>query len=105
MDKNQATGLILFAAVILVYSLFFANNPEPVREDQAVTQTEVQDLDSPAVNADEPLKPDTVSNALRQQKYGEFSNLTQGTEETITLENAQVRAVLGSDGSLVNLFD
>lgn len=100
MDKNQATGLILFAAVILVYSLFFASSPEPVIEDQAVTNTAIQDAVKPS---DTPIpgqgqEPDSAANVLNQQQFGDFTSLTRGTEEEITLENKDLKVLISSKG-------
>ncbi len=35
MDRNQATGLVLFAVLLLVYSYFFASSPEVPAEPLA----------------------------------------------------------------------
>ena len=95
MDKNQATGLILFAAVLLVYSMFFASVPEPVTENQSLPNTEVQDAANPAVQQQE---PDSIFQARTRQQFGDFSDLTQGSAEEITLENEFLRVVLSSKG-------
>jgi YidC/Oxa1 family membrane protein insertase len=97
MDKNQATGLILFAAVILIYSLFFASVPEPITEDQGLPNTEVQDASASAPTAEQ-QEPDSVLQAKQRQQFGELSNLTQGSEEQIILENEELKLVLSSKG-------
>ena len=90
MDKNQATGLILFAAVILVYSLFFASDPQPVIEPQTTNgSTQVQ---SNAIETDQDLGQvdnainDSLSNLAAKQKYGDFSDLVKGQETATVLE-------------------
>ncbi|MEX2594391.1 MAG: membrane protein insertase YidC [Anditalea sp.] len=97
MDKNQATGLILFAAVILVYSLFFANTPEPVTDEQTVTNTEVQDAEPEG-----PVSPgqesDSAATVRNQQQFGDLASLTKGTEEEITIENEVLKVLLSSKG-------
>jgi YidC/Oxa1 family membrane protein insertase len=105
MDKNQATGLILFAAVILVYSLFFASTPEPVTDDQALTNTEVQEAEVPAETEDLENEPDSVKNLRSQQQFGDFSSLTQGTEEKITLENEVVKILLSTKGGEIKYVE
>src|SRR5690554_1599116 len=95
MDKNQATGLILFAAVILIYSMFFASVPEPITENQSLPNTEVQDATDPAVQEQE---PDSVFQARTRQQFGDFSDLTQGSAEEIILENEFLRVILSSKG-------
>lgn len=89
MDKNQATGLILFAAVILVYSLFFASGPEPVIEPQTdnATQVQSQSPDVEETEADSIAPGDSLQNIAARQKYGDFSSLVNGEERFYTLEN------------------
>src|SRR5690606_65474 len=96
MDKNQATGLILFAAVILIYSMFFASVPEPITEDQSLPNTEVQDAAASTPIAQQ--EPDSVVQAKQRQQFGDLSALTQGTEEQIILENEVLKVVLSSKG-------
>ena len=97
MDKNQATGLILFAAVILIYSLFFASVPEPITEDQGLPNTELQDASASTPIADQ-QEPDSVLQARQLQQFGDLSTLTQGNEELITLENDELKVLLSSKG-------
>lgn len=102
MDKNQATGLILFAAVILVYSLFFASDPQPVIEPQTSNgSTQVQ---SSAANAEqgsegiESVNIDSLQNIAAKQKYGDFSGLVNGQESETILENEDVKITLSNKG-------
>ncbi len=98
MDKNQATGLILFAAVILIYSLFFASVPEPVIEEGQVANTELQDPSGTTTNLSQAEEPDSVSQARHLQQFGDLSSLTQGEEEQVILENDVLKVILSSKG-------
>jgi len=98
MDKNQATGLILFAAVILIYSMFFASVPEPVTENQNLPNTEVQNAANPTVTGQQEQEPDSVFQARTKQQFGDFSDLTKGSAEQITLENEFLKVILSSKG-------
>lgn len=100
MDKNQATGLILFAAVILVYSLFFASGPEPVIEPQTDNPTQVQ-AQSPEIEeagADTIAPEDSLQDIATQQKYGDFSTLVTGEERLYTLENDGLKITFSNKG-------
>jgi YidC/Oxa1 family membrane protein insertase len=99
MDKNQATGLLLFAAVILVYSLFFASGPEPLPEQAPSVQTEaVQPVpEAEAIDATE-SEPDSVQNVQLRQKFGAFAEVAEGTAREVTLENQDLKLVLSSKG-------
>lgn len=106
MDKNQATGLILFAAVILIYSLFFANTPEPVSKDQALTNTEVRDSARPSADTSrQEQATDSASILKNQQQFGDFAALTQGTEEEVTLENGVLKVILSSKGGEIKAVE
>jgi YidC/Oxa1 family membrane protein insertase len=103
MDKNQATGLILFAAVILTYSLFFANSPEtPPAETspastEAITEAPKAALTTPA----SATLPDSVMNLERQAKFGELAAWTVGNEKEVLLENDVVKITLSNKGGSI----
>ena len=100
MDKNQATGLILFAAVILIYSMFFASGPEIPPVEDNPQQTEAQ----AAVNVQEPatsVLPDSLVDAQRASKYGALAPLTIGDEEEVILENDKVKVTLSTRGGVI----
>ncbi|WP_026955557.1 membrane protein insertase YidC [Algoriphagus vanfongensis] len=102
MDRNQATGLILFAAVILVYSIFFASSPEtpPVLEESPV-QTESATSAAADFSPAAPLENDSTIDANRVAKYGALATLTQGEEETITLENDKIQVAISTKGGAI----
>lgn len=99
MDKNQATGLILFAAVILTYSLFFASTPEipPVESTEpAVEATQ----NTPQSNTPV-LLPDSLLDAQRQLQFGELASWTIGEEQNLTLENEVVKITVSTKGGTI----
>ncbi|MBN7817207.1 membrane protein insertase YidC [Algoriphagus pacificus] len=101
MDKNQATGLILFAAVILVYSLFFASTPEiPVEEVQTTAQTEpVQESQAAAMETQVEPENDSIVSASKIAKYGVLANLTSGEAQQTVLENDLIQVKVSSKGA------
>ena len=99
MDKNQATGLILFAAVILTYSLFFASNPEiPPVESTEPTVEATQNTPQPNTAV---LLPDSLLDAQRQLQFGELASLTIGEEQNLTLENEVVKITVSTKGGAI----
>lgn len=100
MDKNQATGLILFAAVILIYSLFFASGPEIPPIEETPQQTENQSSVAPQNTPIEVL-PDSLVDAQRSAKYGVLAVLTLGEEEDVILENDKIIITLSSKGAQI----
>ena len=109
MDKNQATGLILFAAVILVYSLFFASGPDITEQQPAPVETEVEAVgtadDQANGNITKDSSADSIVNQAARQKYGVFSALINGEEREVVLENEDVKIVLSNKGGEIKLVE
>lgn len=101
MDKNQATGLLLFAGVLLIYSIFFASVPEPlpdVPQSGQVDQTENQ-VSAPAVESTAELNvEDSLAQARLQQRFGVFASAAQGEAEEVTLENQDMEVTFSTKG-------
>lgn len=98
MDRNQATGLILFAAVILIYSIFFASGPEAPAVEESTPQVENQANSTPTQEADLNTLPDSLVDAQRAAKYGVLANLTLGEEKEVVLENEEVKVTISTKG-------
>jgi YidC/Oxa1 family membrane protein insertase len=98
MDKNQATGLILFAAVILIYSMFFASGPEIPPTEEVQQQTETLATQKTQETQTEFL-PDSLVDIQRAAKYGVLAPLTLGEEQHVVLENEQVKITLSTKGA------
>ena len=103
MDKNQATGLILFAAVILTYSLFFANSPEtpPAETSPASTEASAEAPKAALITPASATLPDSVMNLERQAKFGELAAWTVGNEKEVLLENDVVKITLSNKGGSI----
>lgn len=99
MDRNQATGLILFAAVILVYSIFFASTPElPTQEPSGEVISSVQDISTQAITpvVDE---VDSLQDLKAQIQYGVFAPLVKGTASEVILENDKMIVTFSTKGA------
>ena len=103
MDKNQATGLILFAAVILTYSLFFATSPEtlPVETSTAPAATSTEAPKSTSNLPSTEQLPDSVLNLERQAQFGDLAAWTVGEEKEVLLENDVVKITLSNKGGSI----
>ncbi len=102
MDKNQATGLILFAAVILIYSIFFASGPEiPAVETDTVTQTETIQEVQTSPNQPVLAGNDSTLDTNRIEKFGVLAALTEGNEEEIMLENDLIQVKISTKGAQI----
>lgn len=103
MDKNQATGLILFAAVILVYSIFFASTPEPIPTEPEVNTESVIIDSAQAVAPVEPIaQNDSTLDADRVARYGVLATMTLGEESLEILENDLIQVKISTKGGNVS---
>ncbi|MGY6559233.1 MAG: membrane protein insertase YidC [Nitritalea sp.] len=101
MDKNQATGLILFAAVLLGYSIFFAKTPEPIDVEESKGATEKVEAAKEADVAEDITTfqlPDSLLDLQAQQKFGAFAAFTKGEASTHTIENELLEVEFSSQG-------
>lgn len=105
MDRNQATGLILFAGVILIYSLFFASSPEiPEAVNTTTTQTESVQSDTTVPNPSTAasIANDSTLEAARLASFGDLGALATGEEQESILENELVKISVSSKGAKIN---
>lgn len=99
MDKNQATGLLLFAAVLLVYSLFFASGPEYMPEEPPTTPLGTLPSPEPGFQGSQnEIEGDSILQARLQQRFGAFAAAAQGTAEEVRLENADIAVTFSTKG-------
>ncbi|MCH6199293.1 membrane protein insertase YidC [Aquiflexum sp. LQ15W] len=100
MDRNQAAGLILFAAVLLIYSIFFAPTPEPLPEESnIVTQAIPQESVEEDTISQEIIQPDSIQDLIAQRQFGVFAPMTKGIQEEVTLENDQITVTFSTKGA------
>ena len=103
MDRNQATGLILFAAVLLVYSIFFASSPEPITTEDPTTNQELV-IKKEAEPALETLQaePDSIQDIISQRQFGAFAAFTKGQQEDVVLENEKMAITFSTKGAEIS---
>ncbi|MBW3468550.1 membrane protein insertase YidC [Arthrospiribacter ruber] len=102
MDRNQATGLILFAAVLLIYSLFFASAPQPQPEETTeAAQTAIANQDREDIEelGTETSEPDSLQDAMALRQFGVFAAMTKGQQEDVVLENDKMIVTFSSKGA------
>ncbi|MDZ7606210.1 MAG: membrane protein insertase YidC [Cyclobacteriaceae bacterium] len=105
MDKNQATGFVLMAALLMVYFYFFA--PKPPEKPQGGSTDSIQQV-QPLVREGftNTFEVETVDNkldsaALASGKFGSFTPAMVGEAKTITIENEVMSLVYSTKGGLV----
>ncbi len=106
MDRNQATGLILIALMVITYFTFFAPEPPPpAPEPEVAEQTSEPAPSEPAVyDSDSSFLQvkDSAQQALNLQKYGVFGAGATGEEQIIVVENEEVKIQLSTLGAKIN---
>jgi YidC/Oxa1 family membrane protein insertase len=103
MDRNQATGLILFAAVLLVYSIFFASSPEPIVEEDPTTNQELvtKKEAEPALEVLQ-AEPDSIQDIIAKRQFGVFAAFTKGRQEDVVLENDKMVITFSTKGAEIS---
>lgn len=91
MDRNQIIGLVLIAVIVLTYSIFFAPEPPPPAAKKNIA-------DSSAISSAKILNPDQVDSLGTSESPVTTQNFT---EDTVVLENAQMRYVFSTKGGLL----
>ena len=94
MDKNQATGLILIAVLLIVYLQFFS--PQPTKPEDDVPQI----VEDPITETTEPQEE--VIDSLEIEQLGEYGAAATGKAEDIVLENENIKVALTTHGAVVN---
>jgi YidC/Oxa1 family membrane protein insertase len=104
MDKNQATGLILIAVLLIAYWTFFKPElpPQEVLTEETVnTAAEQPTEETPEIQTLTPL-PDSVVSADHVAKFGAFAAGATGTSTIKTLENGKLKVDFDSHGAHIS---
>ncbi len=101
IDRNQAIGLVLISALLIVYFTFFSGPSADSTKEQAKSEQ----IDSASKSSETVIAAKTVDTAQLKQQYGTFSSFATGTETEYTLENENVKIILSSrGGSIKSVF-
>ena len=88
MDKNQATGLILIAVLLIVYLQFFA--PQPTKPEDTTEQP-----------VKETVKETPPQDSAQPEDTGDITDATTGEEESVILENSNLKISLSNRGGVI----
>ncbi|MGB3589109.1 MAG: membrane protein insertase YidC [Tunicatimonas sp.] len=103
MDKNQAIGFALLALLLIVYFQFFAPEPIPTTEPQALQEESAVPNSQSAQESQQPTTtldslPDSLQNEATRQRFGVFAAAASGEERSFTLENEDMRVRFSTQG-------
>ena len=104
MDRNQATGLILIALLLILYFQFFAPEPPEPQESPEVTTTQPLE-ESPQIPAIPDSIPTQKDSLDRVSQFGTLADRAMGTAKEITVENERMKIVFSSHGGKVQLVE
>lgn len=93
MDKNQATGLILIALLLIIYLQFFA--PQPTKPEK------IADEPPQIVHTDTTRQTTQQLDTAEIEALGEFAQAATGDRQEIILENDLVKIILSNQGAVV----
>jgi len=102
MDRNQATGLILIALLVILYFQFFApETPKPKEQEQTkITQAETTKKDSAEVLTNNTPVNDSLLNEEHKQRFGLFAIGAQGEEELTHIETENLNLTFSNKGAI-----
>jgi YidC/Oxa1 family membrane protein insertase len=96
IDKNQAIGLVLISALLIVYFTFFSDSstkqvkPESEKSTKTISPQNTASLTE--------IKLDSAS---LNQKFGDLSTLAEGIEQDYTVENEFLKLVFSNKGGKI----
>lgn len=103
MDKNQATGLILIALMLITYFTFFKPEvPEQPAEEMTTSEQPVVSQDTTVVSHKVEALPDSLISVENNAKYGIFAAGANGQSELTTLENDVLKIELDTKGAAIS---
>ncbi|WMJ74758.1 membrane protein insertase YidC [Cytophagaceae bacterium ABcell3] len=101
MDRNQIIGLVLIAALMMVYVIWFGQQP-PAEVEVAHDTTTVERAETqPDITQPQPEDTTQVAEELRQQ-FGELAIGAQGSEERLVLENEKIQLKINTHGGKID---
>ncbi|MDX1628424.1 MAG: membrane protein insertase YidC [Fulvivirga sp.] len=103
MDKNQATGLILIALMVILYFQFFAPEPQkPEEKEDTIATVETEEQTPPPAEEQEAIAladSDSLVNEKLKQQYGIFASGGKGEEQKLKIENDVLEIIFSSRGA------
>ncbi|NOS93241.1 MAG: membrane protein insertase YidC [Cyclobacteriaceae bacterium] len=98
MDRNSAIGMTLIAVLLMVYFYFFSSPPVPPPSKKA-------DSVATVLNKKEAAQSETTAtiDSTTIRAYGSLGSLLQGTEDSIQVENADLKISFSSKGFINQL--
>ncbi|MDH5475572.1 MAG: membrane protein insertase YidC [Cyclobacteriaceae bacterium] len=108
MDRNQAIGLVLISALMIIYFQFFAPKPIPVEETASEKTEIINSKEEDKTTQVAPLEVqqrftnDSIVDKLTEQKFGIFSVAAKGDEEEVTIENENIEIVFNTLGANID---
>lgn len=101
MDKNQATGLVLIALLLITYFAFFKPDVPEQETTEITEKVEPINLpDSTSVSAISST-PDSLIDEENKARYGVFAAGALGEEKLITVENEEIKLTFNSKGAVI----
>ncbi len=113
MDKNQAVGFVLMAALLMVWFYFFAPEP-PVQAPEAVeTENTIGSQPSQLNSTSSEIKEEIVnepaseldSSSLIGKNVGVFTAAISGQEKEVILENELIKINYSTKGGLAKVVE
>lgn len=96
MDRNQAIGLVLITAIMMLYFIYFGGQqPEQQTQPKVLKEKELAKANQSTANS-------TVNDSILQQKFGGFAGLAKGEAKTDLLSNEDLEITFNSKGGSID---
>jgi YidC/Oxa1 family membrane protein insertase len=100
MEKNQITGFVLIAAMLIGWSYFFSPSPEELKKQEAQTKAaEIAKAKASKPPVIQAIAPQDTN--VAKASAGDFANSATGTAKDIVLENKDIKVTFNSQGGRV----
>src|SRR6478609_7839622 len=96
MDRNQAIGLALIAAIMMGYFIFFGNQQEQNKKVEKTTTIKVESSDADTIS-----NKASVDSAALKEKFGGFASAAQGESKSESLSNDDLQITFNSKGGVI----
>jgi YidC/Oxa1 family membrane protein insertase len=99
MDKNQTIGMVLIFVMLFAYLTFFSPEPPPPPK-QVFTSEQKDSTQQSQIEVDTTLAH-TKNDSLMQERMGFFALGMKGKDESVSIENEDIKITFGSYGAKI----
>ncbi|TAH22170.1 MAG: membrane protein insertase YidC [Cytophagales bacterium] len=101
MDKNQTIGMVMIFVMLFVYLTFFSPEPPPPDTAKQITTEKTDSVSQSQSKTDTSALASVQNDSLLKEKMGFFALGMKGTDESVSIENQDIKITFGSYGAKI----